>query len=269
MAELRSWSGAPFRRLRNVLHLGFLLFMRDFQYRFKQTYLGYTWAGLRPLLVGVPIILVGRQFNFGADEQIGISYPLFAFVGLTLWQVFWDALFYPQWIMRRTRKLLTRARFPYKAVLSAAGSYVLFNVMIYSVMIGIAVLIFGGTPGPGIVLGLLSLPMLILCGIAVGAFLAPMILVYLDLRYGLPMMSSVLMWTIPAVYVTPESGLLHTINTFNPITYLINTPRAWLTGATGGEVELFLLCFAGFMALATVSFWFYERTMRIAVDQIL
>ena len=264
-----SWIATRTQHARDVAYLGFLLFKRDFQYRFKLTYFGYAWACFKPLLAGVPLILIGRQFNFGSSDQLGISYPLYAFVGLLLWQTFWDALFYPQWTMRRTRKLLCRARFPYKAVLVAGSCYVLFNVVIYVAMLMLALVVFGARPGPEIVLGIAALPLLIISGLSIGAFLAPMILVYLDLRYGLPVISSVMMWTVPAVYVTPESGLLHLVNTWNPATYLVSTPRIWLTGAGDPQVGLFLASVAGFSALCIVTMMFYERTMRIAVDQIL
>ena len=156
-----TWGAPRLRATRNLFHLGFLLFLRDFQYRFKLAYFGYVWACLRPLLVGLPIILVGNQFNLGADDRLGISYPLFAFAGLILWQVFWDALFYPQWVMRRSRKLITRVRFPYKLVLVAGCFYVLFNLVFYTALLGAALVIFGAKPGPQIFLGLLSLPLLI------------------------------------------------------------------------------------------------------------
>lgn len=263
------WLAERIRRTRNLLHLGFLLFMRDFQYRFKLTYLGYTWAGLRPLLAGVPLILVGSQFNFGASADLGMSYPLFAFVGLMLWQSFWDGLFYPQWVMRRSRKILTRVRFPYKAVLAASGYYVMFNIIVYSAMIGVALIIFGAHPGPEILLGLVSLPLLMVSGMAIGTLLAPFVLVYLDLRYGLPLIASVALWSVPAIYVTPETGPLHIINTWNPITYLVNTPRAWLTGGGTPEPALFFAALGIFAVISMLSIRFYERTLEIAVDQVL
>jgi len=265
----RTWLTERIRKARNLLHLGFLLFMRDFQYRFKLTYLGYTWAGLRPLLTGLPLILVGSEFNFGSGAEPGMSYPLYAFVGLMLWQSFWDGLFYPQWIMRRTRRILTRVRFPYTAVLAASGCYVMFNIIVYAIMIGIGLVVFGGNPGPEIVLGLVSMPLLMASGMAIGTLLAPFVLVYLDLRYGLPLISSVALWSIPAVYVTPESGPLHVINMWNPVTYLVNTPRAWLTGGGTPDAGLFVAALAAFLLLSMLSMRFYERTVRIAVDQVL
>ncbi len=243
--------------------------MRDFQYRFKLTYLGYTWACLRPLLTGVPLIFVGSQFNFGSTAELGISYPLFAFVGLMLWQSFWDGLFYPQWVMRRTRKVLTRVRFPYKAILVASVCYVMFNLIVYTAMIGVALVVFGASPGPEILLGVVSLPLLMMSGLAIGTLLAPLVLVYLDLRYGLPLIAGVALWSIPAIYVTPESGPLHVINTWNPVTYLVNTPRVWLTGGGTPETTLFMAVLGMFLVLSMLSMKFYERTIRIAVDQVL
>ena len=132
-----------------------------------------------------------------------------------------------------------------------------------------ALILFRTNPGSGVFYGLLSLPLIAVSGMAIGALLAPLVLVYLDLRYGLPLMSSLLVWTAPIFYVTPESGLLHAINKWNPLTYLVNTPRAWLTGGSDIDPTLFIATIAGFVALCAVSLRIYERTMRIGVDEVL
>ncbi len=269
VATVPNWSDTRYRRARDLMVLGFLLFRRDFQYRFKLTYFGYSWACLRPLLVGVPIILVGSQFNFAAGADLGVPYPLFAFAGMLMWQVFWDALFYPQWVMRRTRRLLSRVRFPYKAILAAACFYVGFNAVFYTMMLAGALVLFGASPGVGVFYGLLSLPLIAVSGLAIGALIAPLNLVYLDLRYGLPLLSSLLIWTAPIFYVTPESGPLHTINKWNPLTYLVDVPRAWFTGGLAADFALFVATIAGFLVLSALSLHFYERTVRIGVDEVL
>ena len=70
------------RNARNIIKLGWLLFFRDFQWRYRLTLLGYTWPILRPLLVGLPIIIVGKRFNLAGEMTSSSDYRLYSFTVL-------------------------------------------------------------------------------------------------------------------------------------------------------------------------------------------
>lgn len=256
------------QKLQNIFTIGWLLFIRDFQYRFSLTYLGYIWAFVRPLIIILPLILVGKQFNFGTSNQ-NIVYEVYSFVGFILWQIFFDSFFIPQWFIRRVRKIVQKIAFPYESIIFASCFYILFNLFIYLLEMILLFLLFKVHIQPFIILGILSIPLIIIAGLSIGIFISPITFVYLDFRYGIPIISGLLLWITPILYVSPEKGLLHSINKFNPITYLINVPRSWLIGDVNNDVFIFLFCCFIFLGIFILSLKFYYRTMSIAIDWII
>ncbi len=255
------------RDLRDTIMLGWLLFVRDFQYRYRLTFLGYFWAFVGPLLIGVPFIIVGHQFNLGGDSM-KVPYVAYAFTGIVFIRIFWDNVVFPQWITRRVRQILKTVYFPHEAVVVAGLFYSLFNAAIYMGLVGIMLAIYKVSPSATSLLAMASLPMVMLAGLAIGIYMVPVVLVYLDIRYSLPLLFPVIIWSVPVLYEAPESGLLHTINRWNPLTYLIVTPVNWLMGVPVEDVEMFALCLTGFLVLLFIGFRFMKRKMPLAIDQI-
>jgi lipopolysaccharide transport system permease protein len=59
---------------------------RDIKVKYKQTFLGFAWAILQPLVLMIIFsVFFGQALNVPSD---GIPYPLFCFSGLMLWNVF-------------------------------------------------------------------------------------------------------------------------------------------------------------------------------------
>lgn len=256
-------------RLVNAFIAGWFLFFRDFQYRFKLTRFGYIWAFIQPLLVAAPLILVGKQFNLGAGVQGTINYEVFSFVGFILWQAFWDAVVMPQWFLRRVRKIIKRISFPYEVAIFASVFYILFHLAIYTIELVAIFFLFKVAINWSLLLGLFSLPLIVISGLSFGIFLAPITFIYLDFRYSLPLFSGILLWITPVFYVMPKEGRLYLVNKFNPMTYFINTPRSWFLGSFEGDPWPFIFFLSFFIGLFILSLKFYYRAMPIAVDEIL
>lgn len=256
------------RRLRAILRLGWLLFLRDFRLRYRQTYLGSLWAVGRVLFTGVPLILVGSHFGLGGTRSAG-EYVVFALVGLIAWQIFWDSVAFPQWVARRMRKMLVEVAFPTEAILIAACGYVLFNAAIYLGLMAVTLAVFRVPPPWTLPLGLLALPGLAAAGLALGVFFVPLTFVYLDFRYGLPFVSTALLWTAPIFYESsPDQRLLYLVNTWNPLTYLIGVPRQWLVSGPTGHDLWFLASLLGFMLVFVAGLRFYRFALPLAVERL-
>lgn len=250
-----------------IASLGRLLFLRDLRFRYRQAFFGYLWAVARVLFTGLPMILVGNQFNLGG-ERTGLEYALFALTGLILWQIFWDSVIYPQWVSRRLRRTLVEAGFPREALIAAGVGYVVFNGSMYLMLIAAAFLVFQITPPATAVLGLLAIPALIMSGVAIGTVFVPLSLVYLDFRYGLPMLSPVLLWTAPIFYEAPQTGLLAILNRWNPVTYLITSPRSWMvSGPTDADLAFFV-CLGFFAMLFLATLRFFRAAMPLSVGAL-
>ena len=253
--------------VRQLVFVGRLLFLRDFRARYRQAFLKYVWAIARPLMAVLPLILVGNAFGFGGDMSAS-EYVLYALSGFLLWQMFWDAVIAPQWLGRRLRRTFVDGPLRPEAVLTAGAGLVLFNSMFYGTLFLSAYLLTSASPPLTLPLGVLALPVIVSGGLIVGAFFVPLTFVYLDFRFGLPMLAPVLLWTAPILYAEPETGLLAVVNRWNPLTYLINIPRRWLvSGATDNDL-LFLMCVALLAVLAGGIYLFFQRAMPLAVQSL-
>lgn len=255
--------------IRNIIHLGWLLFLRDFRYRFRLTYLGYAWAFVRPVFMVLPFILVGRQFNFGESIGDEVSYEVFAFVGFLLWMVIWDSIVIPQWFIRRVRRIVKSVLFQYMAVIVAACFYILFYLCIYLIEIFLILVLFGVDLTWSQLAGVIIFPLLMIPGLCVGIMIAPISFIYLDFRYSLPAVAGIILWTAPVLYVAPKDGILYVLNTFNPVTYLVNVPRSWFIGADTAGLIGFSACMVAAVFLLILSIKFYLRAVPIAKEEIL
>ena len=182
----------PGPSVRQLIRLGRLLFLRDLRYRYRQAFLRYLWAVARPLFAVLPLIMVGSAFGLGAEMSTR-EYALFALSGFLMWQLFWDAVISPQWIARRLRRTFVEGPLRPEAVIAAGAAYVAFNSLFY---VSIFVVAYGLTrtvPPMTLPLGLLAVPVIVLGGLTIGAAFVPLTFVYLDFRFGLPMLSPVLL----------------------------------------------------------------------------
>jgi homopolymeric O-antigen transport system permease protein len=263
--EARRHGFAIWNRLRSMAVLGYLLFMRDYRARSRQTFLGSVWTVGQQLLSYVPMVFVGGQLGWMGNGDASL-YALHSVAGLLVWQVFWDGLNSPQWIGRRMRGLLSQAPVPAEAVLAAGCCQAAFNAVIYLAIMLATWVVLRRLPPLSIVLGIFSIPLVILAGLAIGVFVLPLTFIYLDFRYVLPFLAPAFVWSAPVMYDTPKSGPLYWVNRLNPLTYLVNAPRDWLT--TGWRLEniVFPVTVVLSLALLAVGLRFYNRAMPRAIE---
>ena len=211
------------------------------------------------------MVFVGGQLGWMGNGDASL-YALHSVVGLLVWQVFWDGLNSPQWIGRRMRGLLTQAPVPAEAVLAAGCCQAAFNAVIYLAIMLATWVVLRRLPPPSIVLGILSIPLVILAGLSIGVFVLPLTFIYLDFRYVLPFLAPAFVWSAPVMYDTPKSGPLYWVNRLNPLTYLVNAPRDWLTTGWRLENVVFPVTVVLSLALLAVGLRFYNRAMPRAIE---
>jgi homopolymeric O-antigen transport system permease protein len=262
---VRARIGSAWGRTRTLFVLGFSLFLRDYRARFRQTFFGSFWAVGQVLLGYLPLVLVGSQIGLGAGATPRL-YALHSMLGLLIWQMFWDGLYLPQWVGRRMRGVLAEVPFPVEAVLVAGCCYAAFNATFYLLIILAGYVVVGALPPASFVLGLLAAPLVIMAGLSVGIFFVPLTFIYLDFRYGLPLLQPAIMWTAPILYEMPASGPLHWMNRLNPLTYLVEVPREWLGQGWRLEEAAFPVTIGISFVLLAIGLRFYRYSMPRALE---
>jgi lipopolysaccharide transport system permease protein len=244
---------------------GWFLFLNEFQQRYRMTFFGYWWSVIKPLAACLPLIFVGKHFDFipGEDQA---PYELFALTSLILWNVFWTSATQTLYYGRRCRKVLAEYRLSDTAIISAAAIQTAMEFgLTLPFVIGLSFLLDSPLHAPGF-FAFATLPLLAIAGFAVALPLVPFSLIYHDIHYGFGFLGQALLWMTPVVYAMPTSGSLYFINLFNPITYLILVPRNLILYGSFTHPNFFLLAVGMFLVLFCGSLLFFHRSIRTALD---
>ena len=102
---------------------GFLIW-RDVRIRYSQTILGSVWAVAQPLLA--MIVFTALFHRLAGLQSDGPPYPLFAFVGLTAWMFFSNAISASAASLIGSQQLISKVYFPRALIpLAASGAFAL------------------------------------------------------------------------------------------------------------------------------------------------
>src|SRR3954469_9433150 len=82
---------------------------RDLMLRYKQTIMGFGWAIFMPLL---NTVIFSVMLTRVATLATGMSYPLFAYCGLLVWNFFASALRFALASLTANTSLVTKVYFP-------------------------------------------------------------------------------------------------------------------------------------------------------------
>ncbi|MEX2631588.1 MAG: ABC transporter permease [Tistlia sp.] len=255
-------------RLATPLFLGWQIFVRDFRARYRRAMLSLIWVLAPMVMIAGTAYVVARELDLEMLDK-GVPYPVTLIAGLLLWGVFSEAVSGPQQMCRRSRTFLRKAPIDYGAILVGATGYVVLNFLIkLPILIGVMVW-FGIVPT---LEALLVLPLLValwLLGLSLGALVAPLSLVYFDVRYGLPFVLILLLVLTPVLYPPPEAGLLQVITQYNPLAHLIVAARdLLLTGNSTFELAAFTSAAGVLLLLAPLALLYYYRGMPKGVVHI-
>lgn len=220
--------------------LSWRLFVRDISAKYRQSILGVFWSFLPPIIAGL-IFIVLQSKNILHLEETDIPYPVFVLTGTVLWQLFSESLNAPLKSVLKARTILTRINFPREALIVSAFYEILFNLMIKVVILIGIFLFFHVKATWGLLLAPLAILMLVLLGITIGMFLAPLGVLYSDISSGLSVFTILWFFVTPVVYPKPESLPLSLMTTLNPVSPLLIAARDLITKGILLNIESFVI----------------------------
>lgn len=214
--------------IRSGRELAWRLFIRDLSAQYRQTYFGYIWAFLPPLVASFTFIFLNSQGIVTISTR-GIPYPAFAMIGALLWQLFVDAIISPSQSLLGAKSMLAKINFPREAILMGGIYMVVFNFLIRLLLVAAVMLWWKISVGPGILFFPLAMGALLATGFCIGLALTPFGGLYGDVTRGIPMVAGFWMLLTPVVYPARTEGLAGILATWNPVSPLITTARESLT----------------------------------------
>lgn len=244
--------------------LAWRLFIRDLSAQYRQTYFGYLWAFLPPLVASLTFIFLNSQGIVKIDTG-GIPYPAFAMMGTLLWQVFVDAITCAPTALNGAKSMLAKINFPREAILTGGLYMVIFNFLVRLILVAGVMIFWKVIPTATILFFPVAMGAILMTGFAIGLALTPIAGFYGDVARVIPMVTGFWMLLTPVVYPARTEGLAGILATWNPISPLIVTARETLTGQ---DLSL-LLPFAIIAAASLLANFIGLVGFRIAMPHLI
>ncbi|GAA5148568.1 ABC transporter permease [Microbacterium pseudoresistens] len=192
-------SGGKIREIFQRRQLLGLLVRRDLQARYRDSFLGFLWSVIRPLVQFVMYFVVLGQFLRAAE---GIDdFAIYLFSGLTLYVFFNDMIAGATASIVGNSALVKKIYLPREvfplASIGAAG----FLFLVQLAVLLVAALAFQALPQPAEMLWFFpSLLLVLVYGTALGLLLAAMNVYLRDMQYLTEVVLMLAMWASPIVY---------------------------------------------------------------------
>ena len=204
--------------------LTYQLFKRDFSALYKQSFMGLLWVFIVPVFSVSTFVVLNRSgiFNVGTME---VPYPLYAVLGLSLWQLFSSGLVAQTNSLTEAGTMIKLINFSKKSLIFASTGRALVAFGIQILFVAVLFVWYGVRPHPQALWLPLALIPLLLLMFGMGFILSILNAVMRDIGNALSMLMTFFMFLTPILYVRPQSGFLAKITNVNPLYYLVIGPR--------------------------------------------
>jgi lipopolysaccharide transport system permease protein len=274
MSKVNSFSIEPqkkfsigFEELWNYRELFFIFTWREVRVRYKQAALGVIWAILQPLAMMLVFTLV---FSKGLQvKSEALPYPLFAYSGLMIWNIFSNGLQNAANSMVLNANMIKKIYFP-RLVIPISSILVTVFDFFMALIIYIGILFYFGYEA-SILRVIIYLPvsviLTVLTTFGLGSFLAALNVKYRDFQYAIPFMIQFLLFINPVLYSTSifQSPNAKYFMALNPISTAINISRAALNG-TPLDLSLIFISSLSVIAFLILGIYTFRKTETYFAD---
>lgn len=251
----------------NYRELFYFFTWRDIKVKYKQTALGFLWAVLQPFLTMIIFtVFFGKMLNVPSD---GIPYPIFAYSGLIIWNVFASGLSNAGNSMVSNANIIKKIYFPRLIIPMSAILVALFDfLMAFVVYIGL--MLYFDMPFHFVKLIVFIPSSLLLTTITVfgmGSFLAALNVKYRDFRYIIPFLVQSLLFLTPVIYpvsIIPYDWAKYVI-AINPMSSAVNLMRGAIIDKPIEANMLIISCVSAII-LFFVGLLYFRKTERYFAD---
>lgn len=247
--------------------LAWRLMVRDIKSQYRQSLLGIFWAFIPSLSVALGLTLA-RNSGIVHLTDTDIPYPVYVFISTALWQTFVESLQGPAIAVRAAKSMLTKIQLPYEAIILSKVGEIFFNFSVKLIFIGLFFLWFRQPVSWSILLAPLAIIHLVILGISLGLWLAPIGALYKDIQQSLLLITAPWMLMTPVIYDIPADGGFQSLVRLNPVTPLLVTARQLTTGTSLTEIEGFWLV-SGLMLILLILGWIlYKLSMPMVIERM-
>ncbi len=253
-----------FVELKENRWLTYQLFKRDFLSSYKQSVLGVLWAIILPLFSIAIFVSLNRSgiLNIG---DIGVPYSIYALLGMAFWQFFSTALVACSNSLVNAGPMILKINFSKKSLVIASAGKAVIPFIIQMIMTSFLFVAYGRAPSILCLLVPLFMIPLILFTIGSGFCTSLLNGIIRDIGNIISILLTFLMLFTPVLYAKPRIGMLATLTKYNPLYYLVSTPRDFVLKGLIPEWKGFLIvCFVSILLFIGCLFVFHLTETRVA-----
>jgi len=245
------------------------LFVRDFHAQFRQKLLGYLWAVIAPFFAVFGFVLL-HAAGILAPGDTGVPYPLYVFVGLASWNVLVGTIMAVGNGLVLQGELILKTNVPKIALALAALAQVLYNLVIQLGTIAVLMALSGIAPHPASALFIPALLPMLLLGLSVGLVTSALGSIARDLASMIQTVLQLVMFLTPVIFVASSVGnpLIQALIWLNPLTYLVDLPRALLLYGSSPLWPQYLLVSAGTLVVAVLAIKAFYLVQDLVAERL-
>ncbi len=260
----RAGSHVSIRELYRYRDLFITLAYRDFKVRYAQTFLGFLWAILQPLVTLLIFIVV---FQRAIKIETGnIPYPVYVLAGMTIWSYFSFVMVQAGQSIISAQQMVQKIFFPRLVIPVSKAVVGLVDFLISLMLLFLAMWYYHYIPAAHAVFIPLVVVLLIMFSLGIGIWLSALTVRFRDFQHIIPFVVQIGLYATPVAYpssVIPEK--YHLIYYLNPVTGIVDIFRWSLLGT---EMNRFYVCISMSVAVLILltSFWYFRKTERVMAD---
>jgi lipopolysaccharide transport system permease protein len=223
------FSGVGLREVWDYRELLYFLTKRGLQIRYKQSYLGFSWAILQPVALSfIFALFFGRLAGLSSE---GVPYPVFALAGLVPWIFTSGAVSGATSSLVEDANLIGRVYFPRVVVPAAKMLALLIDLAVAFASLIVFMLAYGVKPH----WTSFYIPLFLLLDFAVvlgfGMFLSALNVRYRDVVVAIPLVLQIWLFVSPVVYTgSLVTGGWRYVYALNPMASVLTGMRWALLG---------------------------------------
>jgi lipopolysaccharide transport system permease protein len=252
---------------RQARALAWRFFVRDTSADHRQSLLGYVWLVVPPLANALVWIFLNDQ-NVISVQSLGVPYPVFVLTGTVLWTAFNSSVVGMLGVVGGARAFLGKVNFPHESLVYSSMLKTLTDSTIAAAIIIPALLIFDVPAAATMALFPVALLGALLLGWSIGLMLLPVAALYSDVSRAMQLLLRFGFFLAPVIFPLPTSGVARSVMLLNPVTPLLTTGRAWLTGSPEAMPGPFMMVAAISIGLLLASLVMFKVTMPHLVERL-
>ncbi len=268
VTHIRPAKGARinFRELIEYKELFYFFTWRDFKVKYRQTFLGITWAILQPVLLMILFTVIFRNY-FRQEIGNNVPYPLFILSGLIVWTLFQGAVSHAAESMVSNSNIIKKMYFPRLIIPASAVLGTLIDFIIsFLVFAGFCIyyqhdihsMVWWCWP--------LAILLTLIAAFGTGTLLSALNLKYRDFRYVLPFLLQLLFFGSQIIYpihiLNPDLTIWLALNPLNAVAELMHAP---LLGQAP-DWKIVLPGIATTLLITFIGLYYFRRTEAYFAD---